>query len=93
MAHAIRYADYRFADSVDLMQVAERLSGYGDLSTSAALGVRFEPTADDWPATYFGSDGSIHVVARRARLEDLIGYMDFLSEVVGMDIIETTTRH
>lgn len=95
MGHAIRYTDYRIAGPVDLVDMAERLSDYGDLTANMALGVRFEPDHEGWPPTYFTTDGTIHLVAgqKSMELEELISYIGFLSEVLGCSIEEDGRAH
>jgi len=93
MAFGVSYIDYRFKGGVDLVDVLERLSDYGDLEAEGPTGVRFEPDSEDWPVTYFRGDGSIHVLTRGLDLGDVVAYVHALSRVVGADIVEESRTH
>lgn len=92
-ALAVDHADYRFSNDVDLGSVVERLAGHGDLTVDSSAGVRFEPDREGWPVTYLRTDGHIHVLPERQTLADVVDYMNELSALVGVGIVEDSRRH
>jgi hypothetical protein len=93
VARSIKYDDYHFERGVDVMELAARLSNYGELSSDSGMGVRFEPDSTDWPSTYFAPDGSIHLVTTGMGLNEVTTYICRLSEIVGVEIVESTVGH
>jgi hypothetical protein len=93
VGYSVNYRDYHFAKEVDLAEIASRLSEYGQLSSDAGLGVRFEPDTDEWPSTYFGPDGSIHLITRRMGLSDVTDYIGTLAHILDTQIVEEIVHH
>lgn len=81
-------ATYRVAGVVDVDSTIDRLSEYGHVATVGGSGLRFLPDRLEWPATYFNFDGTIDLVAPSASLNMLDEYIDVISELLGVDIIE-----
>lgn len=93
MIFSAGHSDYRLVGPVDMLAVCERLSEWGELTAEGPLGIRFDPSKGDWPATYFRPDGTIHLVTGSLRLEEVAAYLDELALVLGSRIVEAGPEH